>query len=132
MADAQPALMLSHAHRNPRLALALYFPQVPYPQVAVERRGRQEVRILRVDGKAADFLFGELVKVGYQGRRGAGIVAADEAVEGGEVEDVWGKGVDFDAGEGIVGFGVGGAVDFGGGGFAEVEEAEGGVVGRGV
>ena len=85
-----------------------------------------------MDGKTADFLFGELVKVGGRGRWGARIVAADEAVEGGEVKDVWGHGVDFDAGERLVSFGVGGAVDFCRGGLAKVEEAEGGVIGRGI
>ena len=132
MADAQPALVLPHAHRRPCLALALNFPQVPDPQIAVERRGREEMWVLWMDRKAPDFFLGELVKVGGGRRGGASVMAADEAVEGGEVKDVGRHGVDFDTGEGLVSFGVGGAVDFGGGGLAEVEEAEGGVVGRGV
>ena len=45
---------------------------------------------------------------------------------------MWGRRVDFDAGEGFVDVGGGWGVDFGAGGGGEVEEAEAGVVGGGV
>ena len=90
------------------------------------------MRVSRVDTEATDFLFRELVQVRGGVGRGAGVRAADVAVQSGEVEDVWGHRVDFDAGEGLVGGGVRGAVDFGGGRGREVEEAEGGVVRGGI
>lgn len=133
MAHAQPALVLAHTRRFPVLALASHLTQIPDAHEAIEAGRREEMRVLRMEGEAADFLLRERVVLGGGGGRGgAGIEAAEEAVEAGEVDDVGGEGVDFDAGKGFVGGRVGGAVDFGGGGGGEVEEADGRVIGAGV
>ena len=132
VADAQSAEMLAHAHRRTRITFALHFPQVPHPHEAVQARGREEVRVLRVHGEAADLLLRELVDVRGGSAGGPRVVSADEAVQAGEVEDMRRRRVDLDAGKGLVGFGVGGPIDFRGGGFGEVEEAKGGVVRGGV
>lgn len=89
------------------------------------------MRARRMQREAADFLLAELPRFGRV-RRGAGVGAADVAVEAGEVQGVGGNGVDFDAGERGVGGGGGGGVDAGAGREGEVQEAEAGVVGGGV
>lgn len=131
VADAEPTFMFADQSRLlPASTTTAHLPQVPDPHEAVERGGGDEVRVSTVQGEAADFLLAELEDIGLAGR--AGVDAADVAVEAAEVEEVGGLGVDFDAGEGFVGGGVGGRVDLRGVGFGEVEEAEGGVVGGGV
>lgn len=130
MTDAQPALVLAHQRRRAALALAANLPQIPHPHEAVQGCRGEEVRLRRVQREAADFLLAELPCFG--GVWGAGVGAADVAVEAREVQGVGGGGVDFDAGEGFVVVRGGGGVDFGAGGGGEVEEAETGVVGGGV
>ena len=130
VADAQVAIMLAQHARGPGVPLPADLPQVPQPHVPIQRGGREEVRVLRVDTEAADLLLRQPIQVRRAGR--ARVRAPDEAVEPGEVENVRGDGVDLDAGKGLVGGRVRGPVDLGGGGAGEVKEAEGGVVRRGV
>lgn len=95
MANAQPALVLPYQRRQLRSGVlaAAEFPQVPEAHGAVQGRGGEEVRVRRVQAEAADLLFGELEDVGGGIRGGAGVGAADVAVEAAEVEDMRGVGV---------------------------------------
>ena len=129
MADAQSALVLAQqgGELRPRF-FAAEFPQVPDAHEAVQGRCGDEMRVRRVEGEAPDFLLRELEDFCSFGG-GARICSSDKAVETGEVEKVRCAGVHFDAGKGFVQGRVGGRVDFGGGGFGEVEQAQGGVVG---
>lgn len=128
VADAQGTEVLAYHRRSSVVAPAGDFPQIPHAHVAVQRGGGEEMRVARVQAETTNLLLGQLVEVWGVGRGGAGVDSAEDAVEAGEVEDVGGHGVDFDAREGFVRGGVLGPVDFGRGGGGEVEEADGGVV----
>lgn len=118
--------MLADHRRRATLAAAADLPQVPEPHVAVQRGGRDEVRVQGMQGEAADLLVGERVE--SRAVRVARVVPAEEAIETREVEGVWVRGGDVDAGEGLVEVGGGWGVDFDGAAGAEVEFADGGVV----
>lgn len=57
VADTQPALVLAHQRRRLHAFLPTQFPQVPDPHMSIQRGGRDEMRVPRVQAEAADFLF---------------------------------------------------------------------------